>query len=135
MAHHETKSTDAQRFALLRHEMPENTGRESHFDLMLESEGELLTWAIDKIPSGSVVAKATQLANHRIDYLHYEGDISGNRGSVRRLDHGTYRMIARSEALFQIHIKGARLSGFLELRLLDDHQSWSVRAVEVLATS
>jgi hypothetical protein len=32
------------------------------------------------------------LANHRRAYLEYEGEISGNRGRVSRIEEGTYQI-------------------------------------------
>lgn len=60
-----------------------------HYDLMLEENGVLKTWRLaEMLKPGTQVAK--KLPNHRIDYLQYEGPISGNRGEVKRVASGTY---------------------------------------------
>lgn len=64
-----------------------------HFDLMLQLPGGMLaTWRIDQWP----IARETHLfriANHRADYLTYEGAVSGERGSVRRVEAGKYDLM------------------------------------------
>jgi hypothetical protein len=64
-----------------------------HFDLMLEtsSGSALATWRSPAWPITESLA-LEQLANHRREYLDYEGEISGGRGSVRRIAAGTYRI-------------------------------------------
>ncbi|MDR3233698.1 MAG: hypothetical protein LBT46_08580 [Planctomycetaceae bacterium] len=63
-----------------------------HWDVMLETESALDTWAIppQKVDGSSFETFAEALPPHRKAYLDYEGDISGSRGSVRRIDTGTY---------------------------------------------
>lgn len=81
------------RFVLLRHELPENAVRASHWDLMLESDGRLLTWELSTLPIATVTTTfqslgIRRLADHRLLYLDFEGHISGDRGYVRREDAG-----------------------------------------------
>lgn len=79
------------RFVLLYHQYSSGDERNDHWDLMLEHEGQLLTWALSEkpLPGKSIVAKA--LDDHRIEYLQFEGEISGDRGWVERLASGVYR--------------------------------------------
>ncbi len=58
------------------------------------------------------------LGDHRRIYLEYEGEISGGRGRVRRLDSGTYRAILWSADRVQIEIAGSQLAGAVELRFV-----------------
>ncbi len=83
------------RFVLLRHEMPASALRSAHWDLMLENKGILLTWEFPELPLTRLPADfaglgVRRLANHRLLYLDYEGEISGDRGSVRREDAGRF---------------------------------------------
>lgn len=83
------------KFVVLRHEVPMESNRSSHWDFMLEHNGELWTWELLELPSPtsdlhSISLTARRLPNHRIAYLEYEGAVSGNRGSVTRTDHGDY---------------------------------------------
>jgi len=65
-----------------------------HFDLMLESEGGLLTWATTQPPSAKhPTLPAIQLPLHRATYLQYEGPVSNNRGTVQRVMSGTFSLI------------------------------------------
>lgn len=73
---------------------------------MLEHEGVLVTWALAELPRvGSSIA-ATQLANHRLAYLQYEGAISGDRGEVWRIDEGEYEWIERLEERVIVVLQG-----------------------------
>jgi len=94
------------RFVLLLHECPDERPRPTHCDLMLEAGDELQTWSLATLPCGwgglkgvkfadSNSVAAEQLADHRLAYLDYEGPVSGDRGSVKRLDFGTYAASAR----------------------------------------
>ena len=98
-----------QRFVLLRHEMPPAADRGSHWDLMLENRGILLTWELPKLPEGPLPATFEQLGirrlpDHRIDYLEYEGSVSNHRGSVQRVDCGDYQLTSGEREKF-VHVK------------------------------
>lgn len=95
-ANSNTVSTSG-KFVLLHHTMsnerPENANaqRGDHYDLMLEHNGVLKTFALDEIPIRGKTIGGTCLPDHRIDYLHYEGRLSENRGSVKRIGQGRYQ--------------------------------------------
>ena len=57
----------------------------------------------------SFACSATRLPDHRKHYLDYEGEISGNRGTVARIDAGTYEQL--SPEVYVLH--GANFSGTL----------------------
>ena len=83
------------RFVLLRHDCPPDYERPSHWDLMLESDGVLRTWrlaALPQTPPDSM--EAEELADHRLAYLEYEGPVGGERGTVSRVDAGTFETLA-----------------------------------------
>jgi DNA polymerase Ligase (LigD) len=103
------------RFVLLEHEW-----NGVHWDFMLETGEVLRTWAIDApIVSGRDLP-ARALGDHRRAYLEYEGEISGGRGRVRRLDAGTYRVLDWSAVRVRVELAGFQLSGKLELRLVGE---------------
>lgn len=58
---------------------------------MLERGDVLLTWQLSAEPKQhtSLPIFARRIGDHRIAYLTYEGPISGNRGTVQRVDAGT----------------------------------------------
>lgn len=89
------------RFVILRHELDAATAeaqgatslarRGDHFDLMLEADGELLTWAMSKWPlEFGESTDAISLPPHRLAYLDYEGVVSRGRGTVKRVTSGFY---------------------------------------------
>lgn len=123
------------RFVLLRHDVPADFGRPSHWDLMLEDGAELLTWALEQLPSNDCPVPAIRLAPHRIEYLDYEGPVSRARGFVQRRDAGTFMWLDRSETLLRIDLRGTEFQGVVTLR--DDHsaQCWFLElSVDTSAT-
>ena len=115
------------RFVLLRHETPPGHPRPSHWDLMLEHGGVLLTWELQTLPgpwaealgeggsgAGDAV-EAHRLADHRLAYLEIEGPISGGRGTVRRCDRGLIEMELGKGSIIAT-LDGDRLWGQIELR-------------------
>jgi DNA polymerase Ligase (LigD) len=87
-----------------------------HWDFMLEAGEVLRTWAIDAPIVAGVDLPARAIADHRRLYLEYEGVISGNRGRVRRLDEGTYRVLLWSAEHIRVELAGSQLVGEVELR-------------------
>jgi hypothetical protein len=85
-----TSDENQSRFVVLLHEFPPAHARARHWDLMLEEDGKLLTWALSESPQPGNSIPATPLPDHRIDYLQYEGPVSGNRGWVSRILSGVY---------------------------------------------
>ena len=82
------------RFVVLLHETPPGYPRPTHYDLMLEQGTVLATWALAKLPvAGGESVDAERLPDHRLDYLDYEGEVSGGRGRVVRVDRGTYELL------------------------------------------
>ncbi len=109
------------RFAILRHDGP----RGLHWDFLLESDRALKTWALPVLPGPGVETVCEALPDHRLDYLDYEGPVSGDRGTVSRWDRGTYRIRRQSEAEWVVELSGEKLLGRAVLeRLPDDPQSW-----------
>jgi len=80
------------RFVILHHQSP--TG--NHWDVMLETDSALTTWSIlpQSLTRFPFACSATRLPDHRKHYLDYEGEVSGNRGTVSRLDAGTYEQLS-----------------------------------------
>jgi hypothetical protein len=73
------------RYVVLRHEGV----AEPHFDLMIESKpgGALMTWRLAQWPITRAV-QPLRLGDHRREYLEYEGEVSGGRGWVKRIERG-----------------------------------------------
>jgi hypothetical protein len=115
------------RFVVLLHETPANGARRTHFDLMLENGATLLTWALHDLPTTGIAAAAERLAEHRSAYLDYEGPLSGDRGSVRRVDSGDFDWIEHRPARYVTRIRGKFLCGQLTIEETDsDTHRWRV---------
>lgn len=112
---------------ILHHETPVNATVDSHLDFMLQANDALLTWRWREIPQGHQVFVASRLANHRVEYLTLEGKLSGNRGIVTRIDHGTFEPpIENTPQQFSILIQTTKLQGELVAHMLADEQ-WEFR--------
>ena len=98
------------RFVILRHEVSDDTRRGLHWDLMLEDEGVLRTWALAEEPHLEATIDAVQLPDHRMAYLDYEGDVSGGRGRVSKWDVGEYAMRVQDDDCMVIDLNGIRFS-------------------------
>jgi hypothetical protein len=86
-----------------------------HWDLMLEVEQTLRTWAIDSPIQPGVELSARLLADHRLAYLDYEGEISGGRGRVSRLDRGEYQTADWSDRCVRVELRGTHFRGRVTL--------------------
>jgi hypothetical protein len=71
---------------------------DDHWDLMLEAGPVLWTWRLADPPDRAdrLPASAQHLGDHRIEYLQYEGEVSGGRGTVAIHDRGSYRWLAET---------------------------------------
>ena len=70
-----------------------------HYDLMFEADGRLRTWKIPAPPCAEP-QPAVLIFDHRIDYLAYEGPVSGGRGTVKRWDSGATKAIRKANHRF-----------------------------------
>ena len=115
------------RFVILRHETPEHYPRGLHWDLMLETSGSLRTWALPEEPRPGTRLPAEALANHRLAYLEFEGEVAHNRGAVSRFDAGTYTVQRCTENRWEIQLWGEQLRGDAVLqRDSADERSWTL---------
>ncbi|MEX0939666.1 MAG: DNA polymerase ligase N-terminal domain-containing protein [Pirellulales bacterium] len=80
------------RFVVLHHQCPAELPRPTHWDLMLEHGGTLVTWALQRPPDEPAPIAAERLPDHRLDFLSYQGPLTGGRGSVIRWDEGQYEL-------------------------------------------
>lgn len=87
-----------------------------HWDLRLEFDGVLKSWAIPKEPPTREGEKrlAVETENHPIDYAGFEGVIPEGQygaGKVEIWDKGTFTAIEHSEDKILFEVKGKKLSG------------------------
>jgi DNA ligase D-like protein (predicted 3'-phosphoesterase) len=94
-----------------------------HFDLRLEVDGVMRSWAVPKEPSMDPAVKrlAIQVEDHSLGYNDFEGEIDG--GWVAIWDRGTYEQggrvpwpeaLERGHAVFVLH--GEKLEGGFALQ-------------------
>ena len=110
--------SSAQRFVVQQH-----AARRLHWDLRLEIDGVLVSWAVPRGPSVDPKEKrlAVQTEDHPLEYADFEGLIpAGNYGAGAMIvwDAGTYRIVdggAPAEALragkLDLELRGHKLRG------------------------
>ena len=92
---------------------------------MLEQDGSLRTWRLLDPPKPEQGIAAEALADHRPEYLEYEGPVSGGRGHVRRWDAGDYEIAAESDRELELRLNGSRLCGRGLLSRSGDGERWT----------
>ena len=100
-----------------------------HFDLRLEMDGVLKSWAVPKEPptSSGVKRLAVQVEDHPVEYASFEGTIPEGEygaGTVEIWDKGTYKIIDQKENKLIVDIDGAKLNGAYVLVRLKDKKNW-----------
>lgn len=139
-----TPVADQGQFVVQRHD-----ARNLHFDVRLEVEGVLVSWAVPKGPSLNPADKrlAHRTEDHPLDYVDFEGRIGGGygAGTVIVWDIGTYdnltlvdgHPVTAAEALARGHIKvglhGHKLSGafaFTHTKMGGDEANWMLVKVD-----
>ena len=100
-----------------------------HYDLRLEMDGVLKSWAIPKEPpvESGVKRLAVQVEDHAMAYAAFEGKIPEGEygaGTVEIWDKGTYKMLDRKEDKFILEINGEKLRGSYVLVRFKDKKNW-----------
>lgn len=108
--------------------------RKDHYDLRLEWNGVLISWAIPKGPSYNDKDKrlAIMVEDHPIDYRNFEGTIPKGEyggGTVMLWDKGYWEPIKGykpnfKEGPIKFILKGSRLKGIWTLVKLKDDNNW-----------
>lgn len=94
----------------------EHNARRLHYDLRLEKEGVLKSWAVPKgIPETPGIKRlAIQTEDHPLDYSEFEGTIPEGEygaGTVRIWDKGYYELKIWEEEKIEFVVTGEKLSG------------------------
>ncbi len=108
------------RFALLSHDHPAH-----HLDLLLQAGDVAWTWRLPAWPGAGDAVPAERIADHRLLYLTYEGEVSGGRGTVARLDGGEYAWVGLAPGRCIVRLEGVRLRGVLDL--VEGQGGWVAR--------
>ncbi|HUV82215.1 MAG TPA: DNA polymerase ligase N-terminal domain-containing protein [archaeon] len=94
----------------------EHHARRLHYDLRLERDGVLKSWAVPKGPPESAGEKhlAVQVEDHPLEYGTFEGTIPEGQygaGTVKIWDKGLYEPLVWGDNKIEILMKGERLEG------------------------
>jgi len=100
-----------------------------HYDLRLEMDGVLKSWAVPKEPPLTVGVRrlAVQVEDHPVEYANFEGTIPEGEygaGTVEIWDRGTYKLIDRKEDKLIVEINGNKLKGVYVLVRFKDQKNW-----------
>lgn len=94
----------------------EHHAKRLHWDLRLEFDDVLKSWALPKMPPTKANEKrlAVQVPDHPIEYALFEGEIPKGdygAGKVTIWDKGTFEVIEREGKKIVVNIKGKKLKG------------------------
>lgn len=109
--------------------------RKEHWDLRLEINNLLKSWALPKEPPTEKGIKrlAIQVEDHSLDYANFEGEIPKGfygAGKVEIWDKGEYEIIKLDENEIVFNLKGKKIKGEYVLikmkksKLSKDENSW-----------
>lgn len=106
------------RYAILLHDHPF-----IHWDLLLEHGPVCLAWRLMERPDHAARIEAQKLPDHRLMYLDYEGLVSGDRGSVKKWDVGTFEWLVDQPQTIRVKLAGCQIHGDVSLSQIED-LSW-----------
>jgi len=112
-------------FVIQRHQ-----ARNLHYDLRLEMDGILKSWAVPKEPPQKEGIKrlAVQTEDHPMDYAGFEGEITKGEygaGTVEIWDKGSYELEERKKDKILFNLNGKKMKGkFALIRLKNDPRNW-----------
>ena len=103
--------------------------RSLHYDLRLEMDGVLKSWAVPKTPPAEKGVKrlAVQVEDHPIDYAGFEGTIPEGQygaGTVEIWDKGHYVLKERDKNKLVFEIMGETLKGNYCLVRFKGEKNW-----------
>jgi DNA ligase D-like protein (predicted ligase)/DNA ligase D-like protein (predicted 3'-phosphoesterase) len=110
----------------------EHHARQLHYDLRLEKDGVLKSWAVPKgIPESTKDRRlAVQTEDHPYDYASFEGEIPKGQygaGTVKIWDHGHYTPKLWEGDKIEVTLSGERLHGryvLVRLKKSEDQKNW-----------
>ena len=107
------------KWVLLEHKVPSTDSFDIHYDFLVENGMDCLTWKFLKLPVFSQASiEIFKQPNHRLVWLSREEyELSGNRGFVKRIDHGIFKNVADTvdPEYFRLILYGGVLNGLLEI--------------------
>jgi DNA ligase D-like protein (predicted 3'-phosphoesterase) len=122
------KPSEALRFVIQEHH-----ARNLHYDLRLEREGVLKSWAIPKEPprTSGIKRLAVETEDHPVGYGEFEGEIPQGEygaGTVAIWDRGSYLPLEWEDTSIVLQVKAKKLKGtfcLIKLKPTDaDDKNW-----------
>ena len=101
-----------------------------HWDLRLEKDGVLKSWALPKQPTNDVGVRrlAIQTEDHELSFAFFEGKLpegSYGAGTIKVYDRGICRFIDYKEReKYIVDIKGQKLNGIFVLLKFKKDKEW-----------
>ena len=89
-----------------------------HYDLMISVGESLATWQIETFPGDIAIGQSVptrRLADHRLEYLTYEGPVSDGRGEVSIAVAGQCELLSESEGRWEFVLTWQQGKGRFEL--------------------
>jgi hypothetical protein len=92
---------------------------------MFECGDVLRTFACLREPTTAQSLSADQIDDHRLDYLDFEGPVSGGRGDVEQWDCGVFEVLKERPDQWLLELRGRRWNGRARFTAKGD-QRWMV---------
>jgi len=116
----------------------EHSARNLHWDLRLERDGALASWAVPKglpeTPKDNRLAVATE--DHPLEYLDFEAEIPKGQygaGTIRIWDRGTYDCLKWEPRKIEVALHGRRLDAryaMFPIEEGDDPKNWLIHRMD-----
>ena len=107
------------KWVLLEHKVYFAKSVDIHYDFLVENGIDCLTWKFFKLPLlNNSSTEIFKQPNHRLVWLsRIEHALSGNRGFVKRIDHGIFKSVSEKldSEYFQFILDGQLLCGLFEI--------------------
>ena len=107
--------TPLRRFVILEHTGSAAYKPGVHWDLLCEEGETLRAWEFPESPFAVPRQTVKALPPHRLIYLDYQGPISGDRGTVRRVAAGTFELLSESPTEWIALLHGEAIQAQLRL--------------------
>ncbi len=119
----EEEERGQRRFVVQQHQ-----ARHLHYDLRLEMDGVLQSWAVPKgVPLEPGIRRlAVKVEDHPLDYIDFAGEIplgEYGAGTVEIWDKGEYTLAVKAPNRLEFTLKGKKLSGGYVL-IHTDGKNW-----------
>ena len=107
------------KWVLLEHKVYSANSLDTHYDFLIENETDCLTWKFLKLPLfNQPYIEIFKQPNHRLVWLsRIEHELSGNRGIVKRIDHGIFKNVSDKlqPEYYRFILDGELLNGLFEI--------------------